>query len=469
MINPLLKPTNTIPLLLKYSFDIDRLHKFNHEKIEKYRDKAFKRVLKYAYKVPLYHNKYKKAGIHPNQINGIKDISKLPLVSKEDMRKNFPDGLLPTGYNKKNAHIISTGGTTGKSISIYTDFYTMGVSAIPFFREIKAFDINWKKMRLANIGNYNTNRVDQVQIEHFRKPMSKFVNLNEELDIDVNIPTKELIDKLDRFRPDVILSYPAVYTHLAYLKKKGFGKNLNPKVMFAAGSMLDEYTRKYVEDIFDCRLLNSYQSVEAHGIIASECPEGNWHIHTDFFNVEAIDKENNVVPYGEIGHMVMTRLWGRGTPMIRYTGMDDWVKILSIKKCKCGLRTPIIDGGVVGRKKANIVLPDGKVFPPGAFCFIEPVLTKYKSFVIKKYQIIQNKIDNIDILIVIDEDLRDKKVKLKTIKKEILDIYKEKVGKDVNINIKEVDEIKNVKNPRKPAPIVISNVSLKEGYKVFDK
>lgn len=66
------------------------------------------------------------------------------------------------------------------------------------------------------------------------------------------------------------------------MKRKGYGKNVKPTVIYAAGEILDDYTRKYVEDAFGCRMLNSYQSVEAHGIIATECTEGNWHIHWDF-------------------------------------------------------------------------------------------------------------------------------------------------------------------------------------------
>ena len=332
MINPLLNPMNSIPLLTRYILEPGRLKRLNPKQMKRYRDNALKRIVKYAYTVPLYHDKYKKAGVHPSDIKGIDDIAKLPLVSKNDMRENFPDRILPVGHRKENFHIICTGGTTGKSISIYTDFYTMGGSSIPFFREVEAFNLDWKKAHFANIGNFNPCRVDIVLRENFRKPLESFFSWENQLDVDVNIPTIELIDKLDKFKPDVILAYPAIYQHLAFLKRKGHGKNINPTVMYAAGAILDNYTRKYVEDAFGCRLLNSYQSVEAHGIIATECVEGHWHVHTDRYNTEAIDDDGNLVAPGERGHLVMTRLWGRGTPIVRYTGMEDWVKIITYKK-----------------------------------------------------------------------------------------------------------------------------------------
>ena len=255
---------------------------------------------------------------------------------------------------------------------------------------------------------------------------------------------------------------------MAFLKRKGYGKNLKPTVLYSAGSILDEYTRKYAQDVFGCPLLNTYQSVEAHGAIATECLEGKWHVNWDFYNVESIEEDGKLVAPGKRGHLVMSRMWGKGTPIIRYTGMDDWVRITPPKKCKCGLITPVIEGGVEGRMRANIVLPSGKIFPPGAFCFVEPVLTKYESFMVKQYQVRQSKIDEIQVLLVIDNDLRTTGVSIDVIKKEIKENYEKKVGPEVTVRIKEVDEIKNDDNSRKPAPIVVTRVKLEEGFNILD-
>jgi len=469
MINPLLKPENLFPFTKHYIFSPNRINVLNKRGMKRYIDKEFKKIVKYAYKIPLYNDKYKKAGIHPSEISGISDINKLPKISKNDLRNSFPDKLLPYDYDKEKAYVVCTGGTTGKSVYIYTDFYTMGISNIPFLRELKQFNLNWTKTRFANIGNFNTSRIDLVYQKKFQNSiLSLFSIKDNQLNLDVNLPIKEMIEKLDKFKPDVVLSYPAIYQHLAFMKRKGFGKYIKPTVLFSAGALLDNYTRTYVQDAFKCPLLNTYQSVEAQGIIASECIKGTWHIHQDFYNLEAIDKKGNHVPQGERGHLVLTRLWGRGTPIIRYTGMDDWVKIIEYKECECGLKTPVILGGVEGRIRANIILPNGKVFPPGAFCFIEPILQKYKTFKIKQYQIIQKKIDKIDILIVLDEDLKDKGVKVETLKKEIKEAYNVKVGPEVDVNVIEIDEIKQSKDAHKPPPIVVSLVSQKEGYKTLD-
>ncbi|KAA0001892.1 MAG: hypothetical protein FE044_03820, partial [Thermoplasmata archaeon] len=71
-----------------YIADVDRVRK-SREAIERYRRKAFRRVLKYAMKVPMYREKYK--GIDIDSIT-IDKIEKLPIITKEDIRKNFPHG-----------------------------------------------------------------------------------------------------------------------------------------------------------------------------------------------------------------------------------------------------------------------------------------------------------------------------------------------------------------------------------------
>jgi len=305
--------------------------------------------------------------------------------------------------------------------------------------------------------------------KNFLSKIRPFFSLNNLLNMDVNKPIKEIMKTLEDFKPDLIMTYPAIHQHLAFLKRKGYGENVKPKLLITGGAILDDYTRSYVEDAFGCRLLNVYPSVEAGSNIAFECMEGTWHVHSDFFYVEAIDENDELLQPGERGHIVITRLWGEGTPIIRYTGMDDWVRLSPYEECSCRLKTPVIEGGVEGRIRTNIVLPNGKVFPPGAFCFIEPVLNKHGTFKVKQYQVVQKKMNEIEILLVIDEDLRDVGASVDEIAKDIKDVYQKKTGPDVTITVKEVDKIPHVKDTGKPPPIVVSYVSTDEGYKMLDQ
>jgi len=100
MVNPFLNPVFSIKALKSYMVDIDRIWRISPEKMKRFQDKAFKKALKYAYTVPLYNKLYKEANIHPRDIEGIDDLSKLPTVSKNDIRNGFPDEIIPKNANK---------------------------------------------------------------------------------------------------------------------------------------------------------------------------------------------------------------------------------------------------------------------------------------------------------------------------------------------------------------------------------
>jgi phenylacetate-CoA ligase len=467
--NPLTNPFISLPLLKAYLTDAKRIQKKNSQQIEQYKIRSLRKIVSYAYTIPFYHDIYKKAGIHPHDIRTLNDITKLPFVTKDDIKNQFPNNLLPKHVNTQHKHVVCTGGTTGKPLCIHTDFYTIGKAVMLTIRELDSLGFDWKHTTFAHIGNFNPYRIDLVSQQHFQEHLKPFFRMDNTRNIDVNTPLKTLINTLEDFNPEVIMTYPAIFQHLAYLKRKGYGKKLTPKLFWTGGAMLDDYTRHYVEDAFQCRLLNIYPSVEAQADIAFECLKGTWHIHDDYFHLEAIDENGELVSPGERGHMVLTRLWGTATPMIRYTGMDDWIRLKTGTQCDCGLTTTIIQGGVEGRMRANIALPNGKIFPAGAFCFIDPVLNKHNTFKIKQYQIIQQKINEIDILLVIDEDLRHKGISVETLKEEIKQIYQQKVGPDITITVKEVDEITHPKDASKPPPIVISHVSEEERYQILDR
>ena len=70
-----------------YLFDLPRLTIIDNAKLRKYQNKQIRKMIKFAYSVPMYHDIYKKAGVYPDDIKGIDDLSKLPTVSKLDFKK----------------------------------------------------------------------------------------------------------------------------------------------------------------------------------------------------------------------------------------------------------------------------------------------------------------------------------------------------------------------------------------------
>jgi phenylacetate-coenzyme A ligase PaaK-like adenylate-forming protein len=464
--NPFFNPFTGLPFLKNYLFEPSRLKRYDHKKMKKYRDKAFRKIVRYAYDVPLYHKKYKLAGIKPEDIKCIGDIVKLPYITKKDLVENFPDGIIPIDYNKNAGNVASTSGSSGKPVYIYVDFPTMSRGLMLSVRQGIYYNYNLRKVKIASLGTYFQGRIDQVYDDAILSKTQVFRRSNNFLSMNAFEPIKDIVKKLDDFKPDILLAYPVTLQHISYFKKKGYCDNLKPKLLQVGGYSIDEYTRNYIEDAFGCKVVNLYQSVESCGDIATECLKGTWHINYDFYNVEVIDENMKIVSSGEKGHMVLTRLFGRGTPIIRYTGMDDWVTLVPEFDCSCGLSTPILKNGVEGRISARVILPDGRVYPAASFELVSLVLNDLKTFKVTQFQTIQNKIDEIEIHLVIDNDIRDVGPSVDFIFNKVKEIYNKKCGPNVKIIVKEVKEIESPKN--KPSPLVISKVKLEDGFKILE-
>ncbi len=79
-------------------------------------------IVRLAYdRVDLYRNRMDEAGVRPEDIRGIDDISKLPFMQKTDLRDTYPDGLFAVDM-KDIVRLHASSGTTGKPIVVaYTE------------------------------------------------------------------------------------------------------------------------------------------------------------------------------------------------------------------------------------------------------------------------------------------------------------------------------------------------------------
>ena len=447
-----------LQLVKGYFFDVDIVWRKTREEIKKLQNKRLRRIIRYAYSVPVYHKKYKKAGVRPDDIKGIEDIEKLPVITKEDIRENFPDGIVPKNFNISRAEKLSTSGSTGKPVVIYADYSTIIRNIITYVRILKAYDAKWNKTRITVIGDmaYGT-----AGYASFVSPLPSFImkalSIKNLQIIDIGEEPRIMAEKINEFKPDFLNGYPGILRILATLKmEEGIGKDISPQYISSSGAVLDPYTRKYIEEAFNARVFDVYESTEG-GPIAFECKKGNYHLHSDMVYLEVLDENMQPVAEGEVGKAVITRLYGKGTPIIRYAGMDDFIR-KGDSKCSCGMNTECI-GSIEGRRADAIITPDGKLVPPLSFTYIpSEVMNEENFYGIKQFQIVQE--DERRIVILVVPKGGEEKDKLERIYEKIKAKYEEKFGKDILIEIKEVDKIPTHGNLM--PPVVISKVKKNE-------
>jgi phenylacetate-CoA ligase len=461
MINPFLNPVFTFKSVKSYLFDIDRIWQISPQGLKRFQDKAFRRAVKFAYTVPLYNKKYKELNIHPNDIKGIEDIRKLPTVSKIDIRNAFPDDIIPKNANMDHLWNISTSGATGKPFSFYRDTFSLCRDLIYSIRLHRFVGIDWRKHKSIGMGPYNSpGRYDYViekailnNLKPFFPSVANFQSvpyIYKDLD--------EKFEKINEFRPDYIIGTPGDLQAMATLKKNGYGKNIQPKALSTSGGVLDDYIRSYVEDAFQCKIMDVYSSVEM-ATSAVQCKEGNYHVFSDYIFFEFLDEKGEPVASGEPGHIVITRLFDRGTPFIRYTGVDDIVTPL-YEKCPCGLHSTQLIKRIEGRRSQRIYSPDGKYITPVFFTRgVDAAMKSLKTDKIIQYQVVQKSIDSIEILCVVNENQKDSPPSLEILFSEIKKEYYKVFGDAFHFEIKEVKKVIGNDNSAKPPALIISKLN----------
>ena len=465
MVNPFLNPIFSFKALKSYFTDIDRIWKYNPEKMKRFQDKACRKAVRYAYTVPLYHKKYKESNVHPNDIKSVGDLHKLPTVSKNDIRVEFPDGVVPKNVNQDKLWRINTSGATSKPLSFYRDTFSLFNDMMFTIRMHRFYGINWRNDVVAGMGPHDSpGRYDHA-IKHGIMENLKlfFPSLNKSPHVSYIYKDLEAkFKKMAEFKPDFIIGAPADLHAMASLKKKGLGKELNPKVITTSGGMLDPYSKKYIAEAFNCKVYDVYSSVEM-GISAIECDEGNYHVFSDYNYLEFLDDNDEPVASEEPGRVCLTRLFGKATPFVRYTGVEDIVTPL-YEKCPCGLHTTQVIKHINGKQSHRIHLADGKYVTPVFFTRgVDAAMRTLKTEKIMQYQVVQQTLKKIDVLVVINEGERDKPPSIDVLFKEILKEYEKVFGDMFDFKIKEVKQVLGAENKRKPPAIILSKLN-KELY-----
>lgn len=437
--NPFLNPYFLSKAVKSYLVDRDRIWRMDDITLKKFRDKKFREILRYAYAVPMYHEKYKKAGVHPSDIRGLNDISKLPFITKNDIRNNFPDNIVPPTFDKRGKPIISyTSGTTGEPVSLFFDIYTIVKGLLGYIRVIKEHNVDWRKTKMTVLVDLCENSVERNYLTDGIIPiLQPFFSFDNMQIFDTYGDAEELIKKINSFQPEFLGGYPGMLRQLAILKKKGCGDNIQPRCIISSGAVLDTFLKKYLEETFETQVFDAYGSMES-GPAAFQCKQGGYHIHSDLVHIEIIDDEGEPVSPGEAGKIVVTRLYGRGTPIIRYTGLDDIVTS-SDETCNCGISGDLI-GKIHGRENQSIILPGGRVLLPSSLSrFLGEISEKIDITKLKRSQIIQHKLNKLEMVTLINNDLRNTKPSVEKIFSTIRDEFKREYGSDIDIDFKETD------------------------------
>jgi phenylacetate-CoA ligase len=439
--NPFISPIFLFRVLQSYLLDINRLERQDARQIRRYKEKKLHKIVKYASTVPLYQKKFKKANISADEIHTLDDITKLPFITKKEFKEHYPNNIISSSSNNLKTIQSYTSGTTGEPVSIFIDSFTIVKGLFGYIRTLREHRVDWRKTKMTVIVDLSENSVEREYLTEGIIPNLKpFFSLDNMQFFNTYDNPRNLIKEIDDFKPEFIGGYPGMLRQLTYLKRKGFGIHIQPRCMISSGSVLDKYLKQYIENTFDTKLFDAYGAMES-GPAIFQCKKGNYHIHSDLVHLEFVDETGRPVAPGEPGHVVVTKLYGRGTPIIRYTGLDDIITP-SNETCSCGLEGGIISK-IHGRKKHSIVLPNGNIVLSSTLdeCIGELYSTHDIEF-IERFQIVQHSLTNIELLVVVDEESQQNLYTIKRAFETIKTFFEEKFGNEMTITIRKVRDVK---------------------------
>ena len=360
--------------------------------------------------VPFYKKRMDEKGVTPADIQSIEDISKLPFMTKDDLREVYPHGLLAV-KQEDIVEVHMSSGTTGK----------------PVVMEYTRKDIDdWAEAGARALAMNGVSSSSTIQVSYGYGLFTGGFGIHhggQKIGASV-IPmsggnTKKQLQVLQDFQPEYLACTPSYAMYLAEAAiEEGIVDKLNLKYGIFGAEPWSEAMRKEIESKLNIKALDIYGLTEISGPgVAMECEYQNMlHVADDLFYPEIINPETGeVLPFGEKGELVFTTLTKEGTPVLRYRTKD--ITFLSEEKCKCG-RTTIRMHRLMGRTDDMLIIRGVNVFPSQ----IEEVLLKIEG-VEPHYQLVVERKGNLDTLEVqvemSDKLFSDSVGKLEEVAKEI--------------------------------------------------
>lgn len=333
--------------------------------------------------VPYYRKKMEEKGVTPDDIKSLEDLSKLPFLSKKDLRDSYPYGLLGVPL-KDCVRIHSTSGTTGKRVVAY---YTQG-------------DLDlWNDCCARAIVAAGGTSDDVCQIAYGYGLFTGGMGLHggsEKLGC-LTIPASSgNTDRQIMFIKDlgatILCCTPSYAAYLAEtMKELGMTPDDIPvKAGIFGAEAWSEEMRHDIEKTMGIKAYDIFGLTELSGPgVAFECSEQKgMHINEDHFIAEIIDPDTGeVLPDGSEGELVFTSVDKKAFPLLRYRTRD--ICSLSKEKCSCG-RTFVRMAKPKGRSDDMLIIRGVNVFPSQ----IETVLLNHGYQA--NYQIIVDRVNNTD-------------------------------------------------------------------------
>ena len=422
-----------------YQPDIETMSREDLEALQLERLQALvKRVYQ---KIPFYKESFDKAGINPEDIKSLADLTKLPFTVKQDMRDAYPFGLFAVP-RKDVVRVHCSSGTTGTATVVgYTQ------------KDLE----NWGDCFARALYGAGCGPDSTLQIAYgyglFTGGLGAH-NGGERAGCTV-LPmstgnTKRQVRLMKDFDVDCLCCTPSYALNIAEVaQEEGYDVHEFPIHAGILGAEpCSEATRAEIEQKIGIQVYDIYGLSEVMGPgVACECEKQHGlHVCEDQFIIEILDpKTLQPVPDGEWGEVVFTTLCKECSPLVRYRTRD--ISRILVGKCECGRTFRRMDR-IAGRTDDMMILRGVNVFPSQ----IEEEIVSFPE-IAPQYQLIlttKGTLDHAELRVeTVPEFPFDEIRRLEKLKKDLQKALKENLQIAVDVKIVEPKTIERAEGKAK--------------------
>ena len=358
------------------------------EELKKLQTEKLRRTIETALNSPFYGQRLGRLGITPDSIKTVGDIRKIPFTTKQDLRDNYPFGLV-AGDMKDAVRIHSSSGTTGHpTVVVYSrhdidswanmiarNMYMVGCRDTDVFQNSSGYG-----MFTGGLGfQYGAEKLGATTVPAAAGN------------------SKRQIMFIRDFGTTCLHAIPSYAVRLAEVFRE---EGLDPRetklhTLFIGAEPHTDEQRRRIERMLGVKAYNSFGMTEMNGPgVAFECKrQDGMHLWEDNYIVEIVDPDTlEPVPDGEYGEMVLTTLDRTMMPILRYR-TRDLTRIIP-EQCPCGRTHRRIDR-IKGRTDDMFIIKGVNVFPMQ----VEKILAQFPGLG-SNYLITLDTVDDNDIMTV---------------------------------------------------------------------
>ncbi|MBP7146642.1 MAG: phenylacetate--CoA ligase family protein [Acidobacteria bacterium] len=300
---------------------------------------------------PFYRQRFADAGFDPRDLRDWDDLRRLPVITKRDIAANT-ERIIAASADRAALIPRKTSGSTGVSLHFFVD-----EQCAQWKRGVALYRDEWTGWRLGEWRAMVWGNPDYAK--NWRLWLRNAL-LERGFALDTLRMSRPM---MDAFAAQVLARRPTMlfgHAHSLFLfadfwRQRGLPE-YRPRAILSTAMVLHPHERRRIADVFGERVFDRYGCEEV-SLIASECEaHSGLHLNTDSLVVEVLDGGAPAVP-GRDGAVVVTDLFNRGFPLIRYQVGD--MAVPAAGSCPCGRSYPLLER-VAGRISDYLVTPEGE-------------------------------------------------------------------------------------------------------------